>query len=63
MEAAQLLVRALVISCLNYCNRLLAKPPASAVKSLQHIQNSAARLVSDMNPLSSPAPPSLHASS
>ena len=44
-EAAQLLVQALVISCLDYCNSLLAGLPASAIKPLQRIQNTAARLM------------------
>ncbi|KAK0156500.1 hypothetical protein N1851_000216 [Merluccius polli] len=41
----QLLVQALVISCLDYCNSLLAGLPAAAIKPLQRIQNTAARLV------------------
>ena len=44
-EAAQLLVQALVLSRLDYCNVLLAGLPASAIHPLQLIQNSAARLV------------------
>ena len=44
-EAAQLLVQALVISRLDYCNVLLAGLPASATRPLQRIQNAAARLV------------------
>ncbi|KAK0146779.1 hypothetical protein N1851_013896 [Merluccius polli] len=44
-EAAQLLVQALLISYLDYCNSLLAGHPASAIKPLQRIQNAAARLV------------------
>ncbi len=44
-HAAQLLVRALVISRLDYCNALLAGLPSNTIKSLQIIQNAAARLV------------------
>ena len=43
--ATQLLVQALVLSRLDYCNSLLAGLPASATRPLQLIQNSAARLV------------------
>ncbi len=41
----QLLVQALVISRLDYCNALLAGLPSHAIKPLQMIQNAAARLV------------------
>ncbi len=44
-HAAQLLVQALVISRLDYCNALLAGLPSNAIKPLQMIQNAAARLV------------------
>ncbi len=44
-QAAQLLVQALVISWLDYCNALLAGLPSSTIKPLQMIQNAAARLV------------------
>uniref|UniRef100_A0A672P2L3 Reverse transcriptase domain-containing protein n=1 Tax=Sinocyclocheilus grahami TaxID=75366 RepID=A0A672P2L3_SINGR len=44
-HAAQLLVQALVISRLDYCNALLAGLPSSTIKTLQMIQNAAARLV------------------
>ncbi|XDV37705.1 hypothetical protein PO909_007268 [Leuciscus waleckii] len=44
-HATQLLVQALVISRLDYCNALLAGLPACAIKPLQMIQNAAARLV------------------
>ncbi|KAK0136873.1 hypothetical protein N1851_026956 [Merluccius polli] len=40
-----LLVQALVISRLDYCNSLLAGLPATAIKPLQRFQNAAARLV------------------
>ncbi|KAM9531127.1 uncharacterized protein ACWYII_042538 isoform 2-T2 [Salvelinus alpinus] len=44
-EAAQVLIQALVISRLDYCNSLLAGLPACAIKPLQLIQNASARLV------------------
>ncbi len=44
-HATQLLVQALVLSRLDYCNALLAGLPASSIKSLQLIQNAAARLI------------------
>ncbi|XP_076155180.1 uncharacterized protein LOC143138640 [Alosa pseudoharengus] len=44
-DATQLLVQAIVISRLDYCNALLTGLPACAVKPLQMIQNAAARLV------------------
>ncbi len=44
-HAAQLLVQALVISILDYCNALLAGLPSNTIKPLQMIQNVAARLV------------------
>ncbi|XP_061103740.1 uncharacterized protein LOC133132363, partial [Conger conger] len=43
--STQLLVQALVISCLDYCNSLLAGLPACAIKPLQLVQNAAARLI------------------
>ncbi len=45
LHAAQLLVQALVISRLDYCNALLAGLPSCTIKPLQMIQNAAARLV------------------
>ncbi|KAJ8380528.1 hypothetical protein SKAU_G00013060 [Synaphobranchus kaupii] len=42
---AVLLVQAMVLSRLDYCNSLLAGLPASAIRPLQLIQNAAARLV------------------
>ncbi|KAK5920741.1 hypothetical protein CgunFtcFv8_024517 [Champsocephalus gunnari] len=44
-KATQVLVQALVISRLDYCNSLLAGLPACAIRPLQVIQNAAARLV------------------
>ncbi len=44
-HAAQLLVQALVVSRLDYCNALLAGLPSNTIKPLQIIQNAAARLV------------------
>ncbi len=44
-HAAQLLVQALVISRLEYCNALLAGLSSNTIKPLQMIQNAAARLV------------------
>ncbi len=44
-HAAQLLVQALVISRLDYCNAFLAGLPSNTIKPLQMIQNAAARLV------------------
>ncbi len=44
-HAAQLLVQALVISRLDYCNAILDGLPSNTIKPLQIIQNAAARLV------------------
>ncbi len=44
-HATQLLVQALVLSKLDYCNALLAGLPASSIKPLQLIQNAAARFI------------------
>ncbi len=44
-HATQLLVQALVLSRLDYCNAFLAGLPASSIKHLQLIQNAAARLI------------------
>ncbi len=57
-HAAQLLVQALVVSRLDYCNALLAGLPSNTIKPLQMIQNAAARLV-----FTSPKEPMLHLSS
>ena len=50
-KAAQVLVQALVILRLDYCNSLLAGLPARAIRPLQLIQNAAARLVFNLNSL------------
>ncbi len=42
---SQLLVQALVLSRLDYCNALLAGLPASSIKPLQLIQNAAPRFI------------------
>ncbi len=57
-HAAQLLVQALVVSRLDYCNALLAGLSANTIKPLQMIQNAAARLV-----FNEPKEPMLHLSS
>ena len=44
-KAPQVLVQALVISRLDFCNSLLAGLPARGIRPLQLIQNTAARLV------------------
>ncbi len=44
-HATQLLVQALVLSRLDYCNALLAGLPANSIKPLQLIQNATARLI------------------
>ncbi len=44
-HAAQLLVQALVISRLDYCNAILSGFPSNTIKPLQMIQNATARLV------------------
>ncbi len=56
-HATQLLVQALVISRLDYCNALLAGLPSNTIKPLQMIQNAAARLV-----FNEPKEPMLHLS-
>ncbi len=43
--ASQLLVQALVLSRLDYCNALLSGLPASSIKPLKLIHNAAARLI------------------
>jgi len=55
-EAAQILVQSLVITRLDYCNSLLARLPASAIKPLQRIQNAEARLVFNLPKVSHVTP-------
>ncbi len=57
-HAAQLLVQALVVSRLDYCNALLAGLPSNTIKPLQMIQNAVAQLV-----FNEPKEPMLHLSS
>ena len=51
-EAAQVLIWALVIPHLDYCNSLLAGLPAYAIKSLQFTENAAACLMSNLHEFS-----------
>uniref|UniRef100_A0AAQ4REA4 Uncharacterized protein n=1 Tax=Gasterosteus aculeatus aculeatus TaxID=481459 RepID=A0AAQ4REA4_GASAC len=55
-KAAQVLIQALVISRLDYCNSLLADLPATAIRPLQLIQNAAARLVINLPKFSHTTP-------
>ena len=55
-KAAQVLVQALVISRLDYCNSLLIGLPACAIRPLQLIQNAAARLVFNLPKFSHTTP-------
>ena len=43
--STKLLIQAMVLSRLDYCNSLLAGLPASAIRPLQLIQNAAAHLI------------------
>ena len=58
-KVEQVLVQALVISHLDYCNSLLAGLPASAIRPLQLIQNAGARLVVNHSHYSAHRLPSL----
>ena len=44
-QTAKLIIQALVLSCLDYCNVLLLQLPDSIVKKLQCVMNTAARVV------------------
>ncbi|XP_047190220.1 uncharacterized protein LOC124850500 [Scophthalmus maximus] len=55
-KATQVLVQALFISRLDYCNSLLAGLPACAIRTLQLIQNAAARLVFNLPKFSHTTP-------
>ena len=48
LPVLQLLVVALVLSRLDYCNSLLINLPASLIQRLQSVQNAAARLIDNM---------------
>ncbi|KAK3528885.1 hypothetical protein QTP70_012078 [Hemibagrus guttatus] len=55
-QATQMLVQSLVISRLDYCNSLLAGLPLNAIRPLQMIQNTAARLVFNLSKFSHTTP-------
>ena len=59
-KVMKVLVQALFMSHLDYCNSLLAGLLASAIRPLQLIQNAAARLVFDLSSLTSLLLRSLH---
>jgi len=44
-EVTAQLVSAFILSCLDYCNALLAGLPRATIEPLQRVQNAAARLV------------------
>ena len=44
-DAAKIIIHAFVVSKLDYCNSLLYGLPSHLMRKLQHVQNSAARLV------------------
>jgi len=48
-QSAQTLVRAFIIGRLDYCNSLLYGLPSVHLSKLQHVQNSAARLVCNIS--------------
>jgi len=45
-----MLVHALVLSCLDYCNSLFAGSSKAAIKRLQRVQDVAARLLCSASP-------------
>ena len=44
-DAAEIIIHAFVVSKLDYCNSLLYGLPSYLIRKLQHVQNSADRLV------------------
>jgi len=54
------LVAALVLSCLDYCNAMLAGLPASTLAPFQRVLHAAARTVLDLKPRVTPALRELH---
>ena len=44
-DAAKIIIHAFVVSKLDYCNSLLYGLPSYLIRKLQHVQNSAARLL------------------
>ena len=44
-NSAKIIIQALIVSKLDYCNSLLYGLPSYLIQNLQHIQNSAARLI------------------
>ena len=53
---AQVLIQAIVISCLDYCNSLYAGAPVSAIRPLELVQKAAARLVFNLPKFSHTTP-------
>ena len=45
IEMKKTLLQALILSCLNYCNRMLLGIPNYNIQKIQHIQNIPARIV------------------
>ena len=44
-DSAKIIVEAFIVSKLDYCNSLLYGLPSYLIQKLQHVQNSAARLI------------------
>ena len=57
-EATKILVISLGLSCLDYCNSLLAGIPQKLVNKVQYVMNCDARLVSRASKCKHIAPPS-----